>query len=362
MPRLTDQGLQVKSIRFTICNNIWDYERLFAKPTFKTSAMPGSKSLLTLLALACAALTHTAALAQGGAAWPSRPVTLVVPFPPGGNTDTMGRIIGERLSAVLKQTVIVDNKPGAGSMIGSQFVARSLPDGHTLLVGSISNALNHFFYRKPLYDITKDLVPVAHLVQVPNYLAVGPNAKFKTLPEIIAYAKAHPKGLSCATTGVGTSPYLSCELFKRLAGVDIVNVPYKGGAPALQDAMGGQVDMVFANEALPFIADKRLIGVAVTTPKRSPFAPELPAIAETLPRYDVTAWYGVFAPAGTPEAVIRRLSAEINEALKDEVVLAKLKTLGATPVVGTPKDFAAYVDAELKRWGDIIRPMNVSLD
>jgi tripartite-type tricarboxylate transporter receptor subunit TctC len=323
--------------------------------------MLGSSTCKALALIACAALVHTGVAAQE-AAWPTRPVTLVVPFPPGGNTDTMGRIVAERLQVSLKQPVIVENKPGAGSMIGSQFVARATPDGYTLLVGSISNALNHHFYRKPLYDITRDLVPVANLVQVPNYLAVGPNAKLKTLPEIIAYAKAHPKGLSCATTGVGTSPYLSCELFKTLAGVDIVNVPYKGGAPALQDAMAGQVDMVFANEALPLIADKRLIGVGVTTARRSPFAPDLPALGETLRGYDVTSWYGVFAPAGTPEGVIQRVSSEVNALLKDEGVRAKLSKLGATPVVGTPKDFAAYVDAEVKRWGDIVRPMNINLD
>lgn len=318
-----------------------------------------SKSLIAAVAAACV-LVHAPAHSQ--ASWPSRPVTLVVPFPAGGNTDTMGRIVAERLTAALKQTVIVENKPGAGSMIGSQYVARANPDGHTLLIGSISNALNHYFYKKPLYDITKDLVPVAHLVQVPNYLAVGPNAKLKTLPEIIRHAKANPKSLTCATTGIGTSPYLSCELFKSLAGVDIINVPYKGGAPAIQDTMGGQVSMLFSNEALPFIADKRLIGVAVSTPKRTSFAPELPAIAEVAPGYDVTAWYGVFAPAGTPDAIVQRVSEEINAMLKDEAVRARLATLGATPVPGTPKEFAAYVNAEVKRWGEVIRPMNVSLD
>lgn len=324
--------------------------------------MPRSKAFKVLLATLCVAGAFTHAVAQAQAAWPSRTVTLVVPFPPGGNTDALGRIVAEKLSVALKQTVIVENKPGAGSMIGSQVVARAQPDGHTFLVGSISNALNHYFYRKPLYDITKDLLPVAHLVQVPNYLAVGPNAKHKTVQDIISFAKANPKALSCATTGVGTSPYLSCELFKKLAGVDIVNTPYKGGAPAMTDAMGGQVSMVFANEALPLITDKRLIGVAVTTPKRSPYAPDLPSLGEVLLGYDVTSWYGVFAPAGTPDAIVQRVSAEINTMLKDEGVRARLKTLGATPVNGTPREFAAYVDSEVKRWGEVIRPMNIILD
>jgi tripartite-type tricarboxylate transporter receptor subunit TctC len=324
--------------------------------------MTESRTLKFLLAALCVAGTFFHSAAQAQAAWPSRPITLVVPFPPGGNTDSLGRIVAEKLALALKQPVIVDNKPGAGSMIGSQFVARANPDGHTFLVGSISNALNHFFYKKPLYDITKDLVPVAHLVEVPNYLAVGPGARHKTLPDIIAFAKANPKALNCATTGIGTSPFLSCELFKRLAGVDIVNVPYRGGAPAMQDAMGGQVSMVFANEALPLINDKRLIGVAVTTPKRSPYAPDLPALGETLAGYDVTSWYGVFAPVGTPDAIVQRVSAEINTILKDEGVRARLKTLGATPTGGTPREFAAYVDSEVKRWGEVIRPMNITLD
>jgi tripartite-type tricarboxylate transporter receptor subunit TctC len=247
-------------------------------------------------------------------------------------------------------------------MLGSQIVARSTPDGYTFLVGSISNALNHYFYRKPLYDITKDLVPVSQLVNVPNYLAVGPKESFRTTKEIVDYAKANPGKLSCATTGIGTSPYLSCELFKSLAGINIVNVPYKGGAAAMQDVMGGQAAIVFANEALPFINDKRLIGVAVTTKGRSALAPDLPAISETVPNYDVTAWYGVFAPTGTPAAIIDRVSTEIAAAMKDEAVLSQLKTIGATPVGSSPKEFGAYVNSELKRWGDIIKPMNVLLD
>lgn len=297
------------------------------------------------------------------AAWPAaKPITLVVPFAAGGNTDALGRIVAERLSATLKQTVLVENKPGGGSMLGSAQVARATPDGYTFLVGSISNALNQHFYKKPSYDMTKDLVAVAQLVNVPNYMAMGPKETFKSVAEVIAYAKANPRKLSCATTGVGTSPYLSCELFKSLAGVDIINVPYKGGAPAMQDAMGGQTNLVFANEALPYIKDKRLVGLAVSTPKRSPLSPELPALAETLPGYDVTAWYGVFAPTGTPQAIVDRLSQEIATILKDETVKSRLTMLGAVPVGSSAKEFGTYVDAEVKRWGEVIRPMNISLE
>ncbi|MDQ2778583.1 MAG: tripartite tricarboxylate transporter substrate binding protein [Pseudomonadota bacterium] len=310
------------------------------------------------LAIAAVVLVYGAA----HAAWPDKAITLVVPFPPGGNTDAMGRILAKQLTASLGTTVIVENKPGAGSMLGSQYVARATPDGYTLLVGSISNALNHYFYRKPLYDITKDLVPISQLVNVPNYLAVGPKEKFRSTTDIVDFAKANPGKLSCATTGIGTSPYLSCELFKSLAGINIVNVPYKGGAAAMQDAMGGQVAMVFANEALPLINSKRLIGIAVTTKERSPLAPDLPAISETVPGYDVTAWYGVFAPTGTPQAIVDRLGAEISAAIKDPAVATQLKNLGATPVGSTPKEFSAFMSSQLTHWADVIKPMNIFLD
>lgn len=310
--------------------------------------------------LLAAAVTVAATAAH--AAWPEKRITLVVPFPPGGNTDTLARLVASHLGQKLGQTVIVENKPGAGSMLGSDQVVRSAPDGYTFLVGSIANALNHYFYKKPLYDMNKDLLPVSQLVNVPNYVAVGPNEKLRTIKDIVAYAKANPKKLSCATTGVGTSTYLSCELLKVMAGIDIVNVPYKGGVAAMQDVMGGQANLVIANEALPFIKDKRLIGVAVTTGTRSPLAPDLPAVSEAVPGFDVTSWYGVFAPAGTPAPILERVAAEITEMMKDEAVLARLKQLGATPVGSSPKEFSAYVSAEMARWGTVIKPMNIQLD
>lgn len=318
---------------------------------------------LRLLARALlAALLLITSTAFANSNWPDKRITLVVPFPPGGNTDTLARLVASHLGQKLGQTVIVENKPGAGSMLGSDQVARSAPDGYTFLVGSIANSLNHYFYKKPLYDMNKDLVAVSHLVNVPNYVAVGPNEKLRTMKDIVAFAKANPRKLSCATTGVGTSTYLSCELLKVMAGVDIVNVPYKGGAAAMQDVMGGQANMVIANEALPFINNQRLIGVGVTTGQRSPLAPELPAISETVSGFDVTSWYGVFAPAGTPQPIIDRMAAEISAMLKDEAVMARLKTLGATPVGGTPKDFANYVSAEMAKWGKVIKTLNIQLD
>jgi tripartite-type tricarboxylate transporter receptor subunit TctC len=191
---------------------------------------------VTAVGVLCAG-TATSALA----AWPDKPIKLVVPFPPAGNADVMGRMVADHLTQALGQPVIVDNKPGAGSMIGSQAVARSAPDGYTFLLGSIANAMNHFFYKKPMVDITKELVPVAQLVAVPNYLAINNNFPARTMPEIVAYAKANPGKVSCATSGVGTSPYMSCVLLQKLAGVNIVSVPYKGGAPALQHSSSSQM-------------------------------------------------------------------------------------------------------------------------
>lgn len=314
-----------------------------------------------ILASGLAAVLGSASLAAG-AAWPDKPIKLVVPFPPGGNTDALGRLVAQHLTTSLGQTVIVENKPGAGSMIGSQMVARAAPDGYTFLVGSIANALNHYFYKKPMYDITKELIPVSQLVAVPNYLAINNNFQARTMADIIAYAKANPEKVSCATTGVGTSTYMSCEMLKSMTGAKIVNVPYKGGAAAMQDVMGGQAQMVIANEALPFIQDKRLTGVAVTTAKRSALAPDLPAISETVPGFDVTSWYGIFAPTGTPPQIVDKLSAEVAKMLQSPEVRKRLDTLGATPVGSTPKEFGAYVNAEMKRWEAVIKPLNISLD
>jgi len=296
------------------------------------------------------------------AAWPDdKPITLVVPFAPGGNTDVLARIVAERLRAPLG-VMVVENRPGAGSMIGSTVVARAAPDGYTFLVGSISNALNPSLYKNPTYNFVQDLVPVAQLVKVPNYLAAGPKEPFESVSDVINYAKQHPGRLSCATSGVGTSPYLSCELLKTLAGVDIVNAPYKGGAPAMQDTIGGQTNLVFVNEALPNINAGLLKGLAVTTPTRSPLAPTLPALAETLPGFDVTAWYGIFAPRGTPAVIVERVSREIAAILAPDDMRKRLAMLGAVPVGSSPAEFKRYVEREVARWGELIRAMNISLD
>jgi tripartite-type tricarboxylate transporter receptor subunit TctC len=247
-------------------------------------------------------------------------------------------------------------------MIGSQMVARAKPDGYTFLVGSVANVLNHFFYKKPLYDISKDLVPVSQIINVPNYIVVGDKSEIKTFRDLLIYAKSFPEKTSCATTGVGTSTYLTCEMIKSMAGVNITNIPYKGGSAAMQSAMAGEVTFAVANEALPFIKDGRLIGLAVTTPTRSSFVPNLPAVSEFIPKFDVTSWYGVFAPAGTPPAIVNELATKIQATLKQPDVIKKLESLGAVPVGSSPSEFSKYINLELSKWELVIKPLNVSVD
>jgi tripartite-type tricarboxylate transporter receptor subunit TctC len=308
------------------------------------------------------AATLAGASANAAAAWPDRPIRLIVPYAPGGNTDILGRLIANKLTASLGQTVVVENKPGAGSMLGSQVVARAHPDGYTLLMGSISNVLNNYFYKEPLYNLEKDLAPISQVVAVPNYLALNKSVPANTVAEVIAMAKAKPKLVTCATSGVGTSPYLSCELFKKMANVDIINVPYKGGMPAIQDTIGGQTTLTFVNESLPYIKDKSLKGLAVTTAKRSSLAPDMPAISETLPGYDVTAWYGMWAPIGTPPEITHKISAEVAKILKMPDVKERLASLGAEPVSSSPEEFDAYIKSEMKKWQVVIKDLNIHLD
>ncbi|AHG65667.1 Bug family tripartite tricarboxylate transporter substrate binding protein [Advenella mimigardefordensis] len=307
------------------------------------------------LAIAC-----TLASTGAYAAWPAdKPIRLIVPYAAGGATDILGRAVGNQMAKELKQTIVVENKPGAGSMLGSQQVVRSEPDGYTILLGSISNVLNMYFYKEPLYDLRKDLKPVAQIVSVPNFLAVSKSVPVKNVAELIALAKQKPGELSCATSGVGSSPYLSCELFKVMAGIELINTPFKGGAPAIQSAIGNQTTMVFANEAWPYIDSGQLRGLGVTTAERSPYSTDIPAIAETLPKYDVTAWYGFWVPAKTPDKITNAISKAATDALQNQQVLNSLKQLGATPKPSDPQQFGDYVNSEIDRWAAITKEMNV---
>ena len=295
------------------------------------------------------------------ASWPDKTVTIIVPFPPGGNTDIIARLIAPSLSAKLGQPVVVENKPGAGSMIGSQYAARS-KDGHTFLMGTFANVLNEFFYKNKLVDLRKDLMPVTQILTISNYFATAPNSKINSIADIISMSKADPGSLSCATSGVGTSPHLACEMLVQRTGIKLNIIPYKGGLPAMTDVMGGHASFLATNEVLPAIKDKRLKGIAITSEKRSPLAPELAPVSDTVPGYDLVSWYGVFAPRGTPSDVVAKLNTEIVSILKQPAVQERIASIGATPVGNSPKEFAIVINNDLDKWEKIIKPMNIYLD
>ncbi|CAM3650287.1 Bug family tripartite tricarboxylate transporter substrate binding protein [Polynucleobacter antarcticus] len=295
------------------------------------------------------------------AAWPDKPITLIVPFPPGGNTDLIARLIAPSLSTKLGQPVIVENKPGAGSMIGSQYVARS-KDGHTFLMGTFANVLNEFFYRNKLVDLRKDLVPVTQVLTIANYFATAPNSKINSIADIISQSKANPGSLSCGSSGVGTSGHLACEMLVQRTGIKLNIIPYKGGAPAITDVIGGHTNFLAINEVLPHIRDGRMKGLAITSEKRSPLAPELAPVSDTVPGYDLVSWYGVFAPANTPTDVVSKLNTEIVAVIKERAVQDRIMSLGASPVGNSPKEFAEFINNDLVKWEKVIKPMNIYLD
>ncbi|HZW19971.1 MAG TPA: tripartite tricarboxylate transporter substrate binding protein [Noviherbaspirillum sp.] len=297
--------------------------------------------------------------------FPNRPIKWVVPFTPGGAMDSMARSIGERLSQSLKQPVIIENRPGAGGTIGSSMVAKSEPDGHTMMIVSIGHAVNPALYPKLSYDPVKSFEPVSLVAIVPNVLVAGPGIKANNVTELIAAAKAQPGKMTYASAGNGTTIHLRAELFNAMAGVDILHVPYKGSAPAMTDLLGRQVDIMFdsVSSAKPHIDSGRLKALAVTTTKRSSVLPDVPTLSEAgLKGYELNGWYAVFVPAKTPRAIVDRLNAEITNAIKHPDVAKRFAQLGAEPVGSSPEELAKYLDSEMKRWPDIIRARNISAD
>lgn len=326
--------------------------------------MPSRRWLLNpLLLLGCAALLGAAPAA---AAFPERPISLVVPFPAGGSTDLVARVIAERMSASLGQQVVVENKGGAGGNLGSAQVAKAEPDGYTILMGTVAtHALNPAIYKKMPYDAVTDFAPVSLLVTVPNVLVVNPDFPAKSVAELIALAKEKPGEYSYASSGNGTPLHLSGELFKTMAGVDMVHIPYKGSGPALTDLLGGHVPIMFDNlpSSTGYIKDGRLRGLAVTTAERAASMPDLPTIAESgLPGYETYTWNALFAPAGTPPEVVARLNQAAIEAVADETAKAKLAEFGATVVGSTPEELAAHVQAELAKWAPVVEASGAQVD
>jgi tripartite-type tricarboxylate transporter receptor subunit TctC len=310
-------------------------------------------------ALACA----PAAWAQ--ADWPSRPVRIVVPFAPGGTTDLTARIVAEQLTQALKQNFIVENKAGAGGNVGAAEVAKAAPDGYTFLMGTPgTQAINQFLYPKMPYDTAKDLVPVSFVVRVPNVLMVNPQLPAKNIKELIALLKAQPGKLSYGTPGNGSTGHLSTELFKTQAGVFVTHIPYRGSGPMLQDLAAGQVQMSIDNmpSALPLIQSGKLVALGVTSAQPVPQLPGVPPIASVLPGYEAEAWFVLVAPAGTPQPIIDRFSAEVDRILKKPEVAERFAKLGATPVGGTPRQLGDFIAAETRKWQQVVKASGAKVD
>jgi tripartite-type tricarboxylate transporter receptor subunit TctC len=326
-------------------------------------ALLGASALLS--AAAALAAPRRAALAQGDAAWPTRPVRIVVPFPAGGTTDLLARVLSEPLGARLGQPVVVENRGGAGGNIGADAVAKS-NDGHTLLMATIGTAaINYGLYRNTMPYKPEDLAAVSNVAAVPNVFIAAPNLEAKTLPEAVALAKRRRDGLTIGSSGNGSSLHLTGELLKQAAGVELVHVPFRGSGPMLTEVIAGRVDLAVDNlpSSLGHIRDGRLRALAVTTEKRAPALPETPTAREAgFPAVDAVAWFGIQVPARTPKPVVQRLAAEIQAVVRDPAVRAKIEEQGAEPIGDTPEQFEAYIKREIARWGDVVRRAKVELD
>ncbi len=312
--------------------------------------------------LLCVLLAASAAHAQQ---WPAKQVRFVVPFAPGGTTDILARLLGQHLSESFGQPFVIDNRAGAGGNIGATEVAKASPDGYTVMMGTPgTQAINQFIYAKMPYDTENDFAPVSFVARVPNVLVVHPGVGVKSLQELIAYARANPNRLNSASPGAGTTGHLSLELFKKLAAVQIQHVPYKGSGPALNDLIGGQVQMTIDNlpSALPHIQSGKLVALGVTAEQKVDVLPDVPTVASVVKGYEASSWFVVVAPAGTPEPVVNRLSGEIDKILKKPAVLERMKTLGAEPVGGTPQALARHIAAETDKWRDVARLSGAKLD
>ena len=323
------------------------------------------RALGVVLAVAAMA-TAPGAIAQGAAAYPAKPVRLVVPFPPGGTTDILARAVAQKLSESWGQQVIVDNRPGAGGNIGSDLVAKAAPDGYTLLMGTVgTHAINPSLYTKMPYDHVKDFAPVILVAGVPNVLVVTPSLPVNSVKELIAYAKENPDKLNFASSGNGTSIHLSGELFRTMTGVQITHVPYKGSAPALADLMGGQVQLMFDNlpSSLQFIKAGKLRALAVTSSTRSAALPDVPTLAESgLPGFEASSWFGVLAPAGTPPETVARINGAIDAWLSSPEAKDKLISQGAIAAGGTPDAFARHIAAETAKWAKVVKASGAHVD
>jgi tripartite-type tricarboxylate transporter receptor subunit TctC len=320
------------------------------------------RALAAVLGVVLLAFSAAASAQQ----YPNRPIRFVVPFAPGGSTDTLARTLGQKLTDALQQQVVVDNRSGANGNIGMEIVAHSAPDGYTIVLGYIANlGIEPSLYAKLPFDPVRDYAPITQLASSPNILAVHPSLPVKSFPELIAYAKANPRKLNFASSGIGSIGHLTGELLNRSAGVDMVHVPYKGSGQAVIDLLGGQVQMMFSgmSSVMQHIKGGKLRALAVTGAQRSPAVPDVPTIAESgFPGFEATAWYGVLATAGTPKTIVSRLHDEIVRALALPDVKERLNNVGFELVGGTPEEFAAFIKSEIAKWRRVVRDAHISAE
>jgi len=309
-------------------------------------------SRLLALALLCIVSAGPAHAAD----YPTRPVKWVVPYPPAGTTDVLARIVAQWLTEKLGQPFVIENKPGAGNNLGTESVVKATPDGYTMLLVNPANGINATLYKELSFNVIRDIAPVAGLVRTPNVMEVTPSFPAKTVAEFIAYCKANPGKINMASSGSGTSVHLSGELFKSLTGCQMLHVPYKGAGPALTDLMGGQVDVIFDNlpSSIGHIKSGKIRALAVTSAERDPSLPDVPTVAETVPGYEATAWFGIGMPKGTPKDVVEKINAEVNRALVDPKMRARLAELGGKPIAGSPEDFGKVIAAETAKWEKVV--------
>ena len=325
---------------------------------------PSRRRLLVAAGTALCLIAPAFAQTQGPA-YPTKPVKLVVPYPPGGPTDIVARLVAQKLSEQMGQPFIIDNRPGAGANTGAELVARSAPDGYTLVVATTAHAINPSLFKNLGYSLSKDFVPVSLLTSGPLVIVANPALPVKNITELIALAKSKPGELNFASSGNGQSTHLSAELFASMAGVKMNHIPYKGSAPALTDTMGGQTHLMFDTmlSAMPHVKGGKLKALAVTSATRSPVAPDVPTVAESgLPGYEAIAWNGLLAPAGTPPEVVARLNAELKKALASPDVKDKFEAQGFAASWTTPTDFGRFLTVEVDKWAKVVKVSGATVD
>src|SRR5262245_4324181 len=321
--------------------------------------------MLATRLLAAILLLCTAFAAPAQESYPTKPVRFILPFPPGGGTDILGRLVAERLSAALGQPVVLENRGGAGGNVGAEAAARSAPDGYTIVLVAPSLAISPTLYSKLNYDPVKDFAPISLVATVPNVVITQPSLNVATLQEFTALVRAKPGGYNFGSGGSGTSNHLAGELFNIVAGVKMVHIPYKGVNLAMQDVLGGNIHFVVIGipAAAPHIKAGKLRALAVLAPKRSEALPDVPTAAESgLPQFEVTTWYGVLAPAGTPRPIVERLNRELVKVMHSPELKAPLAASGTDPLTSTPEEFSAYIRQEIAKWGDVVRKANLKAD